>query len=116
MTARARPMKGHLMSEGGVIVARADNARRARTTALRSLMERAAESEGYRVNLAPEEWVEYALHYARALRDRVPEIGLWRWTPCSPRSCFDGGGHSGHLCSQTRTGQGVWSGVYWTDI
>lgn len=48
---------------------------------------------------------------------RVPPLhraGLFRWNPCSPRSCFDGGGHCGHLDHSDHPGRGVWPGVYFT--
>jgi hypothetical protein len=38
--------------------------------------------------------------------------GWYRWTPCNPRSCFDGMQHRpGHLGYATGPGLGVWRGV-----
>jgi hypothetical protein len=38
--------------------------------------------------------------------------GWYRWTPCSPRSCYDHGGHRpGHLQYEKAPGRGVWRGV-----
>lgn len=45
----------------------------------------------------------------------VARIGLFRWTPCSPRSCYDGGGHRVHLCYADQPGRGVWPGVHFLD-
>jgi hypothetical protein len=39
--------------------------------------------------------------------------GWYRWTPCSERSCFDGGQHRpGHLQDATGPGRGAWRGVW----
>lgn len=42
----------------------------------------------------------------------LPRVGWYRWTPCHPSSCFDGGGHSGHLGYAHGPGRGVFRGVY----
>jgi hypothetical protein len=42
----------------------------------------------------------------------VHRSGWFRWNPCSPRSCYDGGGHSGHLGYSDGPGRGRWQGVY----
>jgi hypothetical protein len=45
--------------------------------------------------------------------DRLtPRVGWYRWTPCNENSCFDGGGHSGHLGYANGPGRGVFRGVY----
>lgn len=41
-------------------------------------------------------------------------VGWYRWTPCHPSSCYDGGGHSGHLGYTNRPGRGVFRGVFLT--
>lgn len=54
----------------------------------------------------------------REHRERVnaleARVGWYRWTPCHPNSCFDGGGHSGHLGYATGPGRGVFRGVFLT--
>ncbi len=36
----------------------------------------------------------------------------YRWIPCSPRSCYDGGNHRpGHLEPSTGPARGAWRGV-----
>jgi hypothetical protein len=38
--------------------------------------------------------------------------GWYRWTPCSPRSCYDHGQHRpGHLQRAEGPGRGAWRGV-----
>lgn len=37
--------------------------------------------------------------------------GWFRWNPCHPSSCYDGGGHCGHLMQVSAPGRGVWLGV-----
>lgn len=108
------PIKAHWMSEGGVIVRGTDDPAKARTPALRVLMDSYVLTAG---TGDVDDWISAALHYARQLRDKKPmENRLWRWTPCSPVSCYDGGGHSGHLTDANRPGRGAWAGVYWTDV
>lgn len=41
----------------------------------------------------------------------APRVGWYRWNPCNERSCFDGGGHSGHLGYVDGPGRGRWQGV-----
>ena len=47
---------------------------------------------------------------AAALYSATP--GLYRWNPCSPSSCYDGGGHCGHLARAEERVAGVWQGVH----
>jgi hypothetical protein len=103
------------MEEGGVVVRGTSDPAKARTTALRSLMAH------WLVDLYPtypqdhpDDYLETALYYARRLRDRAPDPGrLFRWTPCSPKTCGD---HSRHLWPATAEGSGVWPGVYWWEV
>ena len=112
------PLVGHTIEECGVAVRGTDDPRRARTEALRTLMGRWLDNlyptypQEY-----PDDYLETALHYARRLRDIPPDMGrLFRWAPCSPRSCWDGGGHKGHLIAASRRGPGAWLGVYWWEV
>lgn len=41
----------------------------------------------------------------------VERVGLFRWNPCAPASCWDGGNHRGHLGYAEKPGRGVWQGV-----
>lgn len=41
-------------------------------------------------------------------------VGWFRWNPCNENSCFDGGGHSGHLGYANGPGRGNWQAVYLT--
>lgn len=38
-------------------------------------------------------------------------VGWFRWNPCNARSCFDGGGHSGHVGYAQGPGRGNFRGV-----
>ncbi|HET8767759.1 MAG TPA: hypothetical protein VFM86_10585 [Pedococcus sp.] len=100
----------------GVIVRGTDDPRKARTEALRGLMNR--DDEGYppAAVCTGDAWIEIALHYARLLRDIAPRTGTFRWTPCNPKSCYEGVQHSGHLQSGVSAGPGAWPGVYWWEI
>jgi hypothetical protein len=42
----------------------------------------------------------------------TPRVGWYRWNPCHESSCYDGGGHSGHLGYCDGPGRGRWRGVY----
>jgi len=42
----------------------------------------------------------------------TPRVGWYRWTPCHESSCYDGGGHSGHLGYADGPGRGVFRGVF----
>lgn len=46
--------------------------------------------------------------YVERLRCRE---GWYRWNPCHELSCYDGGGHSGHLGYVKGPGRGNWRGV-----
>lgn len=46
---------------------------------------------------------------------QVSRVGWFRWNPCSPRSCEDGGGHRGHLDTADGPGPGNWVGVRFED-
>jgi len=39
------------------------------------------------------------------------EPAWYRWTPCHTSSCYDGGGHSGHLQRVDQPGRSIWRGV-----
>lgn len=41
-------------------------------------------------------------------------VGWFRWNPCSPNNCWNGGGHTGHLDYKDGSGRGRWQGVYFT--
>lgn len=45
----------------------------------------------------------------------VTRVGWFRWNPCSPRSCYEGGGHKGHLDEADGPGRGNWVGVRLND-
>jgi hypothetical protein len=114
----ATKLVGHRIEECGVLVRGTDDPRRARTEALRVLMDRhSADLYPTFWQDHPHEWAETALHYARRLRDLTPSADrLWRWTPCSPVSCYDGGGHLGHLTEAAQPGRGVFRAVYWWEV
>lgn len=46
----------------------------------------------------------------------VHYVGWMRWNPCHPSSCYDGGGHHGHLEYVDGPGRGNWLGVHLDDI
>lgn len=52
---------------------------------------------------------EEAEGYAKSLKSAVAWL---RWNPCDERSCYDGGGHRGHLGIAKGPGHGNWRGVY----
>lgn len=83
-------------------------------------------NEGYVVRCDPDD-VLGAMRAVHAYRlheqDDEPEyavvpplhrVGWFRWNPCHESSCFDGGGHKGHLDYVTGPGRGNWRGVYFT--
>lgn len=41
----------------------------------------------------------------------VGRRGWFRWNPCHPNSCWDGGGHCGHLDYRDGPGRGHWQGI-----
>jgi len=88
------------MDEGGYAVRGTEDVTEARVAVLRHLM-----WDGPYADDELDEAIRLALHLATTARR------LWRWTPCHPSSCFDGGGHSGHLGYPDRPGPGVWRGV-----
>lgn len=59
---------------------------------------------------ADPEWTERA----HAIPE-VARVGWFRWNPCSPQSCPDGGGHRGHLDNAEGPGRGRWVGVRFED-
>lgn len=63
----------------------------------------------YALELLAEELYEDAAEVVEGLR---PRIGWYRWNPCHESSCFDGGGHAGHLGYADGPGRGRWRGVY----
>jgi hypothetical protein len=84
------------MDEGGIVV-KTDSVDEARVAYWAWLVE-----EG---ELPPE---------AQQRADRAPVRGprWYRWVPCSPRSCYDGGNHRpGHLEPASGPARGAWRGV-----
>jgi hypothetical protein len=99
----ARPIKVTRMAEGdGYMVARTDDVEAARQAAREHV--RADAPTWY----APED-VQDSVDGVDRL---IPRVGWYRWTPCHESSCFDGGGHSGHLGYANGPGRGVFRGVY----
>lgn len=49
-------------------------------------------------------------------RERIAALrarpGWYRWNPCHESSCYDGGGHGGHLGYAQGAGRGNFPGVY----
>lgn len=91
-----------MSEEGGYVVQGTQDVLEARAAAL-----------GHRLWGEGHDWdgegLRWAINHVHGLRARV---GLFRWTPCSPRSCYDGGGHRGHLGYAKQRGRGVFEGVY----
>lgn len=90
------------MDEGGYVV----RGTRDPDTAREACRPHVIEDMGYSPDLDPPDAPDKALASLGAGRP-----GLYRWTPCHPRSCYDGGGHRGHLQYVDRPGRGVWEGV-----
>lgn len=79
---------------------------------------RTAAKETCRADLLSDGWAEDDPGLTERLSslDRMrARTGLWRWTPCNERSCYDGGGHRGHLAPAEKPGRGVFRGVYLGD-
>lgn len=95
------------MDEGGYVVRRPRDVLEARVAVLRLVMP---------AQLTLSEWVtEYsAAELDLAVRhvwSLTAHEDWYRWTPCSPRSCWAGGGHRAHLWPAAGPGRGVWRGV-----
>jgi hypothetical protein len=108
---RTRPIKVTPMMDGdGYMIARTDDVDAAREAARQWERDRADEDAG------PDGLSEWDAQYRDELVacvDRlVPRVGWYRWTPCHESSCYDGGGHSGHLGYADGPGRGVFRGVY----
>lgn len=100
---KVRPIKVTRMAEGdGYVVARTDDPAAAVAAAQQWERDNAERWED-------DEDVELRAAAIPELRQR---IGWYRWTPCHESSCFDGGGHSGHLGYANGPGRGVFCGVY----
>jgi hypothetical protein len=105
----AAPIKVTRMSDGGgYVVARTEDVDAAREAAReweRSPDGRAGDG--------------YDAEELAAVVDRIdrltPRVGWYRWTPCNENSCYDGGGHSGHLGFAAAPARGVFRGVYLDD-
>lgn len=54
---------------------------------------------------------EYEPEYAENVPP-VNRVGWFRWNPCNPAGCWNGGGHVGHLDYVDGAGRGRWIGVY----
>jgi hypothetical protein len=74
---------------------------------------RAEALAGVRADLEEDGWDgEELVEQLRQLDDLQPRVGWYRWNPCNERSCYDGGGHKGHLGYCDGPGRGRWQGVY----
>jgi hypothetical protein len=99
----AKPVKVTRMDEGdGYVVARTQDPAAAVTAAQQWERDNA---ESWDDPEDVEEWV-------RRITGLRPRVGWYRWTPCNERSCYDGGGHSGHLGYADGPARGVFPGVY----
>jgi hypothetical protein len=87
-----------MMDEDGFVVAGTDDEETARAAVFDWL--RADDP------LMPEE------DHRERVADHRPRVGWYRWNPCNKRSCYDGGGHSGHLGYAQGPGRGTFRGVY----
>lgn len=92
-----------MMDADGYVVQRTDDVDAARQAA-REWERKRCEEDGYE----PEELAEVVGRIDRL----TPRVGWYRWTPCNDNSCYDGGGHSGHLGYANGPGRGVFRGVY----
>lgn len=111
MARRPAPIKVVRMVEGdGYVVARTDDVETAREAARQWERDRAVEDAG---PAGLTKWDEEDRDERVASIDKLrPCVGWYRWTPCNERSCYDGGGHSGHLGYADGPGRGVFRGIY----
>jgi hypothetical protein len=100
---KTRPIKvTQLRDSGDYVVARTDDVDVAREAA----------RQWERDNAESWEYAEWVQERVEAVDDLAPRVGWYRWTPCHESSCWDGGGHSGHLGYADGPGRGVFRGVY----
>jgi hypothetical protein len=83
------------ISDGGYVVRGTLDRYKAKRAVQRYRMTKEGEPPRYAVNIPP-----------------LVRAGLFRWNPCSPNSCWDGGTHIGHIDYCDQRGPGVWQGVY----
>ena len=86
------------IEEGGFLVRGTQDVELAKSETAKHLLQ---DDDGY-----TEEEVASILSSARV------EVGLYRWNPCGPNNCWDGGSHVGHMDKATSRGRGVFEGVY----
>lgn len=73
--------------------------------------------DGLAARVAAESYLRSTLEYPDDAVGLVADTAdrghrLWRWNPCHPSSCYDGGGHVGHIGAADAPGHGVFRGVY----
>ena len=92
-----KEIKVRPMDEDGIIVSGTDDVEAARAAALT--------------------WLRGQSGACGCCTAEVPPLlraGLFRWNPCHPRNCWDGGRHLGHIAYADKPGPGVWRGVYFS--